>query len=109
MVSICQVTLDCQGKRRPGDVAYRPRQDNKYVSKPISCGEKQLKKPASAGRAVVAAAAAVSALADALVAALVTLVALVVPGALAAEAVAEEIGRPEQRIAQDKREKGLMK
>ena len=42
----------------------------------------------------MAAAAAVSALADALVAALVTLVALVVPGALASEAVAEEIGRP---------------
>ena len=53
------------------------------------------------------AAAAASALADALL--LVALVALVVPGALAAEAAGEEIGRPEQRTAQDRREKGLMK
>ena len=65
-----------------------------------SNGETKSKKPASARRSVVA---AVSALADALLAALVALV------ALAAEAGGEEIGRPEQRTAQDRREKGLMK
>ena len=66
-----------------------------------SNGETKSKKPASARRSVVA---AVSALADALLAALVALVALA-----AAEAGGEEIGRPEQRTAQDRREKGLMK